>query len=184
MAGEEPGCGGCRASTLAHSCEAPSVRFWAIVLCRPRLSITTAAAATTTCLFVQCPWWCVFFLASLLACLRLFMGTEHALRNIQELKLTLKILVQYLRNTLLQGPSPTAADIQGLFDLLLVFVTQRTGGRSPCACACPCVRIMCGVGQFAVVASRTASPSCAHILPCHCVFLLSIILQTRTRACL
>jgi hypothetical protein len=64
------------------------------------------------------------------------MGTEHALRNIQELKLTLKILVQYLRSTLLQGPSPTAADIQGLFDLLLVFVTQRTGGMFLCLHTC------------------------------------------------
>jgi hypothetical protein len=79
------------------------------------------------------------------------MDTKHALRNMQELKLTLKVLLQYLRTTLVQHPGAVPSqDIQGLFDLLLVFVTQRSGSGGACP-ACPgCVRFCVGCAVHAV----------------------------------
>ncbi len=96
---------------------------------------------------------------------RLFMDTDHALRNIQELKLTQKILVQYLRSTLLQSPNPSTGDIQGLFDLLLVFVTQRTGGECSCLRTdyprAPC---LCLVGLLPLARLIPPPP---HVFPFH-----------------
>ena len=60
---------------------------------------------------------------------RLFTDTEFALRNVLELKITLKIVVQYLRSTVLQPqPTCTGKEIQAIFDLLLLFVTNRPPG--------------------------------------------------------
>ena len=136
---------------------------------------------------------------------RLFTDTESALRNIAELKLIAKIVMQYLRSTLLLPvPVCTPFEVQAAYDLLLYFVTSRPAGETlyfksmtrmtelsfPCSVQSVfeiglLVVFVCGICQSFCQLNTDAHPGCAVKIvspdePCFCCFPCSVADSSRS----